>query len=127
MTKTNMIRKWCAILMMLVMLPFSAFEGGYAESQGMGNEGAETTAYQTDASSDLMPAANLQPGEQETGLSLPPEGFEGREIQEEGDYRYSILSDQTAVLIEYMGTQRSVTVPLSIGGADVSAIEELFS
>ena len=42
----------------------------------------------------------------------------------EGDYTYSVLSDGTAKITKYNGTESNVTVPGELGGKTVSEIGE---
>ena len=42
----------------------------------------------------------------------------------EGDYTYSVLSDGTAKITKYSGTESNVTVPAALGGVNVSEIGE---
>ncbi len=42
----------------------------------------------------------------------------------EGDYTYSVLSDGTAKITKYSGTDSNVTVPAALGGVNVSEIGE---
>lgn len=44
------------------------------------------------------------------------------ETQTEGDYTYVVLDDGTAQITKYSGTESQLTIPASLGGADVSAI-----
>ena len=44
------------------------------------------------------------------------------ETRVEGDYTYTVLDDGTAQITRYSGTASELTVPATLGGADVSSI-----
>ena len=113
-------RSAISLFLVLVML-FSFFPGSMT---AVANAVAPQESAETDPGSGAraIPVRAFTPLQEKnaaaTAALLEETGTTGRE----GDFSFRVLSDGTAAITSYTGKADSVTVPLTLGGADVVAL-----